>query len=83
MGIPLTDVYYAKEGQTGGMGLPESRISGNVYDKCDNVRWMEALDFADIQKTTYFDSDELVRMESRYFENDSIDAISKWSDVFA
>lgn len=65
------------------MGLPESRISGNVYDKCDNARWMQALDFSDIQKTTYFDSDELVRMEDKYFKEDSIDAISNWSDVFA
>ena len=65
------------------MKLPESRISGNVYDKCDKTRWMQALDFAEIQKTTYFDKDEVVYMKDKYFTDASVDECDNWSEIFA
>lgn len=64
------------------MRLPESRISGNVYDKCDKSRWMQALDFSEIQKTTYFDKDEVVYVNDEYFKDAHAEDCDDWSKIF-
>ena len=64
------------------MSLPESRICGNVYDKIDNPLWMQAQEFKDVPRTVYFDVDEVVYIDKKYFNELPDIEINNWNEVF-
>lgn len=65
------------------MSLPESRICGNVYDKRDNPLWMQAQQFKDVPRTVYFDANEVLYMDKKYFNELPDIKINNWSEVFS
>lgn len=57
------------------MGLPESRVVGQAYDKLDKSRWEPKP-----QRTVYFDAYSVVFMKDQHY--DSKKEIKYWSDIF-